>query len=182
VLIEELLPSRTGQAGRPFSDPRVMVEGIIYRYRCRIAWRDLPAVFGPWQTVWTWHRRLAGDGTWDQILDRLLTQADAEGLIEWSVSVDSTIARAHQHATNLTRVTGGAGSLSSCVCKCVVLGGSSAALQKVYVAEGTVDVTGVPAVISDLLLVRSSGAVTEPAPDTATSRLLAHARTAPGGR
>ncbi|QHC54319.1 hypothetical protein GSU10_00680 [Rathayibacter tanaceti] len=46
-------------------------------------------------------------GAWDRILERLLAQADAEGLIEWSVSVDSTIARAHQHATNLTRVTGG---------------------------------------------------------------------------
>jgi transposase len=26
-----------------------MLEGIIYRYRCGIAWRDLPEVFGPWQ-------------------------------------------------------------------------------------------------------------------------------------
>jgi transposase len=25
-----------------------MVEGIIYRCRCGIAWRDLPEVFGPW--------------------------------------------------------------------------------------------------------------------------------------
>ena len=36
-----------------------MVEAIIYRYRCGLAWRDLPEVFGPWQTVWTWHRRMA---------------------------------------------------------------------------------------------------------------------------
>jgi len=82
-------------------------EGIIYRYRCGIAWRDLPSGFGPWQTVWTWHRRLAGDGTWDVVLERLTAVADADGLIDWSVSVDSTIARAHQHATNITRVTGG---------------------------------------------------------------------------
>ena len=84
-----------------------MVEGIIYRYRCGIAWRDLPAVFGPWQTVWKWHRRMAGDGTWDRVLSEVTAQADAEGLVDWSLSVDSTIARAHQHATNLTRHTGG---------------------------------------------------------------------------
>ncbi len=84
-----------------------MLEGIIYRYRCGIAWRDLPEVFGPWRTVWTWHHRLATEGTWDTIVSMLIAQADAEGLVDWSVSVDSTIARAHQHATNTTRPTGG---------------------------------------------------------------------------
>lgn len=83
-----------------------MVEGIIYRHRCGIAWRDLPEVFGPWQTVWTWHHRLAAEGVWDTIVSALIAQADAEGLVDWSVSVDSTIARAHQHATNTTRLTG----------------------------------------------------------------------------
>ena len=106
-LIAELLPVRTGRPGRPFADARLMVEGIIYRYRCGIAWRDLPEAFGPWQTVWTWHHRLAGDGTWDRVLDELTAAADAAGLVDWSLSVDSTIARAHQHATNVTRHTGG---------------------------------------------------------------------------
>ena len=48
------------------------------------------AVFGPWQTIWTWHRRIAGDGTWDTALQRLLASADAAGEVDWSVSVDST--------------------------------------------------------------------------------------------
>ena len=43
----------------------------------------------------------------DTVLATLTAAADAEGLIDWSVSVDSTIARAHQHATNITRLTGG---------------------------------------------------------------------------
>ena len=64
-----------------------MVEGIVYRYRTGIAWRDLPEVYGPWQTVWTWHRRLAHDGTWDKIHSELTAAADAAGLIDWSVSV-----------------------------------------------------------------------------------------------
>lgn len=106
-LISGFLPVRTGRRGRPFSDARSMLEGIIYRYRCGIAWRDLPTVFGPWQTVWKWHRRLAGDGTWDRVLAALTADADAVGALNWSVSVDSTIARAHQHATNATRLTGG---------------------------------------------------------------------------
>ena len=67
ALIADYLPAPTGKRGRPFSDPRQMIEGIIYRYRTGIAWRDLPETFGKWQTVWTWHRRLASDGTWDAI-------------------------------------------------------------------------------------------------------------------
>lgn len=106
-LIEGMLPRPTGRPGRKFSDARTMVEGIVYRYRTGVAWRDLPDVFGPWQTVWTWHHRLATDGTWDRVLGRLTAAADAAGLIDWSLSVDSTIARAHQHATNTTRLTGG---------------------------------------------------------------------------
>jgi putative transposase len=50
---------------------------------------------------------MAGDGTWHIVLRRLLTAADAVGMVEWSASVDSTIARMHQHATNVRRVTGG---------------------------------------------------------------------------
>lgn len=84
-----------------------MVEAISYRYRTGIAWRDLPVVFGPWQTVWTWYRRTAADGTWDQVLARLTKQADAAGRVDWSLSVDSSIARAHQHATHVTRRTAG---------------------------------------------------------------------------
>jgi len=88
-----------------------VVEGIVYRYRTGIPWRDLPRdVFGPWQTVWKRHRRYAGDGTWDRVLAQLLAEADAAGLVDWNVSVDGTINRAHQHATNTTRLeqdTGG---------------------------------------------------------------------------
>lgn len=106
-LIEDALPRPTGRRGRPFADARTMVEGIVYRYRTGTAWRDLPEVFGPWQTVWTWHRRMAADGTWDKVLGLLTKRADAAGEVDWSLAVDSTIARAHQHATNVTRLTGG---------------------------------------------------------------------------
>ena len=107
-LIEPLMPSSDGKRGNRFRDHRTVVEGVVYRYRTGIAWRDLPERFGPWQTVWKRHRRFSGDGTWDRIHEALLARADAAGELDWSVSVDSTINRAHQHGTNLTRVTGGA--------------------------------------------------------------------------
>jgi transposase len=102
--IGPLLPSNAGRRGHPFGDDHRVVEGIIFRYRTGMPWRDLPREqFGPWQTVWKRHRRYAADGTWDTVLAALLAQADADGKIEWTVSVDATITRAHQHATNTTR-------------------------------------------------------------------------------
>jgi transposase len=103
ALIQPLLPPQRSGRGRPMRDHRQVVEGVIYRYRCGIPWRDLPATFGPWKTVWKRHRRFSGDGTWDKVLAALLAQADAAGRVDWTVSVDSTINRAHQHATNLPR-------------------------------------------------------------------------------
>lgn len=104
MLIRPLLPSNEGRRGHPFGDDRRVVDGIIYRFRTSIPWRDVPRnEFGPWQTIWKRHRRYAGDGTWDRVLQSLLADADAAGLIDWDVSVDATIARAHQHATNTAR-------------------------------------------------------------------------------
>ena len=57
--------------------------------------------------MWTWHGRMAEEGTWGTVLATLTAAADAEIVIDWSVSVDSTIARARQHARNTTRLTGG---------------------------------------------------------------------------
>ena len=44
-----------------------------------------------------------GDGIWDRVLTRILAEADVVGRIDWAVSVDATIARAYQHATNTIR-------------------------------------------------------------------------------
>jgi transposase len=117
--IEPFMPVVSEKGGRPFADHRTMVEAIVYRYRTGIPWRDLPREqYGPWQTAWKRHRRFAGDGTWDKVLGVLLAKADAAGLVDWAVSVDSTINRAHQHATNTKRPehdTGGSGeSQESC--------------------------------------------------------------------
>ena len=54
---------------------------------------------GRWQTVWKRHQRFSTDGTWDRIHARLVAEADAAGEVDWTVWVDSTINRAHQHAT-----------------------------------------------------------------------------------
>ena len=49
-------------------------------------------------TVYERHYAWSADGTWEQLLRQVQAAADAAGDIDWDVSVDSTVARAHQHA------------------------------------------------------------------------------------
>ena len=101
--IEPLLPSSKGKQSRPFRDHRQVLEGIAYRYRVGCAWRDVPDMYGPWQTLWKRHARFSRDGTWDRIHAQLLAVADAEGEIGWQLSIDSTVSRVHQHGATLSR-------------------------------------------------------------------------------
>ncbi len=75
-----------------------MIDGIPHRVRTGVQWRDLPERFGPWKTVYERHRLWSGDGTWERLLQQVQAAADAAGEIDWGISVDSTIVRAHQHA------------------------------------------------------------------------------------
>jgi transposase len=96
--LEPLLP-KGKQPGRPPTwTKRQLIDGIRWRTRTGAPWRDVPARYGPWQTVYGLFRRWQRDGTWQQILSQLQAQADAKGLITWEVSIDATVARAHQHA------------------------------------------------------------------------------------
>ncbi|MFH9827144.1 IS5 family transposase [Streptomyces bobili] len=96
--LEPLLP--TGKKpGRPRTwTRRQLIDGIRWRTRAGAPWRDVPERYGPWDRAYDLFRRWQRDGIWKQILVQLQAEADAKCLITWDVSVDSTIARAHQHA------------------------------------------------------------------------------------
>ncbi|WP_380790904.1 IS5 family transposase [Streptomyces albidoflavus] len=94
------LPPSGGRGGR-WNDHRTVVNGILFRIRTGVPWRDLPERYGSWKTVYERHRRWSADGTWDRILQSVQADADLAGRIDWSmVGVDSTSSRAHQHAAD----------------------------------------------------------------------------------
>ncbi|WP_456294407.1 IS5 family transposase [[Kitasatospora] papulosa] len=95
--LESFLPPGGARGGR-WSDHRRVINGVLYRVRTGVQWRDLPERFGPWETVYKRHRRWSADGTWQMLLSRIQASEDAAGGIDWDVSVDSTAVRAHQHA------------------------------------------------------------------------------------
>ncbi len=72
-----------------------MVEGMIYLLRVGCPWRDLPALFGPWQSVYPRWRRWAQRGLWHAILTFLAK--GAKGRLR---AVDSTFLKVHQHGAN----------------------------------------------------------------------------------
>ena len=89
------MPQAVGRS-RPWRDHRQVVEGIVFRYRTGVAWRDLPGRYELWQTVWKRHHRFGTDGTWGKLLRIIQAEADSAGRVDWNVSVDSSIVRAHQ--------------------------------------------------------------------------------------
>ena len=84
-------------------DHRTVVNGILWKLRTGSPWRDLPERYGPWQTCFDRFNRWRRDGTWDRLLAHAQTKSDAVGEIEWEVSVDDTVIRAHQHAAGASR-------------------------------------------------------------------------------
>ena len=100
-MLEPLLP--VGTVGRPARNRRRLVDGVRWRVRTGVPWRDLPVEYGHWQTVYGLFRRWQREGVWAQILTALQARADAAGLITWEVNVDSTVCRAHQHAAGARR-------------------------------------------------------------------------------
>ncbi len=100
--IEDLLPGKKSDVGVTAANNRLFVEAVLYRYRAGIPWRDLPERFGDFRVVHTRHMRWSRSGVWQRVFKHLAHDADNEYAM-----IDSTIVRAHQHASGAKGGTGG---------------------------------------------------------------------------
>ena len=91
--IKDLLPGRVGHVDGTAKDNRLFVEGVLYRYRAGIPWRDLPEPFGDFRVVHLRFSRWAKSGVWQRVVEVLAEDADFEYAM-----IDSTIVRAHEHS------------------------------------------------------------------------------------
>lgn len=107
-VIEPLLPA-SGVRGRPRVDDRRVLNGIVFKAKTGLAWRDLPERYGSWQTVYTRFWRWSRDGTLAALVRRVQVLAEAARELNWEVAVDSSLVRAHQHAAGARGHTGGTG-------------------------------------------------------------------------
>ena len=109
ALLEPLLPDQSPRRGGRWAEHRAVVDGIRWRTRTGAPWRDVPAHYGCWQTIYGRHRRWCADGTWTSVLHALRAGADHDhGALDdagaWVVSVDSTVVRAHADAAGARHV------------------------------------------------------------------------------
>lgn len=69
------------------------MEAILWVLRTGVGWRDLPAAFGPWQSVYSCFRTWTRNGLWAAVQAALsATARDDEYLL-----IDSTAVRVHAH-------------------------------------------------------------------------------------
>ena len=66
---------RRGLRGRPPKDDRLMLAAIFYVLRTGVPWRDLPADFGPWSSVYARFRRWCASGLFALVLAQLAKRA-----------------------------------------------------------------------------------------------------------
>ena len=92
--IAPLISGKKGDRGVTARDNRLFIEGVLWRVRTGCPWRDLPARFGKWNSVFQRFRRLAKRGVFKRVFNALSDDPDFE-----YVFVDGTIVQAHQKAS-----------------------------------------------------------------------------------
>ena len=99
--LQPLLPPATRTGGRNAKPHRPIIEAMIWVLRTGAPWRDLPAAYGPWQSVYTRWSRWSSSGVMASLLEALARDRDSESFL-----IDATVVRAHQDASGARKKGG----------------------------------------------------------------------------
>jgi transposase len=92
LMVFEGVRSRRGAKGR---DDRKFLQALHYFAVNNVAWRALPAEYGPWNSVWKRFWRLSNSGVFEAYFEALATLSQSAHLVQM---FDSTVVRAHVSA------------------------------------------------------------------------------------
>lgn len=95
AFFERFILSVRAPNGRKPTNHRLVLDGIFWIARTGAPWRDLPAEFGKWSSVYRQFRRWTLAGLWEQIMDALNESGAAPHALQM---IDSTVIRAHHQA------------------------------------------------------------------------------------
>ena len=90
--IEPLLPR--GRRGAHRVDDRRVISGIIHMLRSGARWRDCPADYGPYTTIYNRFNRWSRQGIWHEMFEAL---TGSSGMIG-TMAIDATYIKAHRSA------------------------------------------------------------------------------------
>ena len=94
--MEPLIPARPDrrQGGRPPANDRQLFDGMFYLLRTGAAWRDMPAEYGPWATVYDRFREWRAAKVFERLWAKCLHYYHAKYGLQWDwQSADGTYVR-----------------------------------------------------------------------------------------
>lgn len=91
--VHVILPGKEGDRGRTASNNRWFLDAVLWIARTGSPWRDLPAEFGRWHTVYIRCSRWRSKGVRARVANALAGETEIAHIL-----IDSTIVRAHQHS------------------------------------------------------------------------------------
>lgn len=98
--IEFFFPAR--RRGSPPLNPRVVLNGILWILRSGGRWRDLPARYGNWNSVYHKFRQWISVGLFKKILRDLNFATNKYSLVQ----MDSTFCKVHKHGLGARKILG----------------------------------------------------------------------------
>ena len=107
--IKPLLPKlhRGKRGGRPWSDSRRVLEGILWIARSGARWQDLPAEYPSPATCWRRLHDWEEQDVWLRIWRAFLGELNRKGLLDWSEAfIDGSFASAKKGALESAKPSG----------------------------------------------------------------------------
>lgn len=101
--IKQLMPP-AGQPGGQWNDHRTTLNGMFWVLNSGAPWRDMPARYGKWKSVYDRYNRWTREGLIRRILKHLQLQLDDAGHIDWSqFNIDGSNIRAERSAAGASK-------------------------------------------------------------------------------
>jgi len=90
--LERLMPR--GRRGAHRVDDRRVISGIVHMLRSGARWRDCPAAYGPYTTIYNRFNRWSRQGIWFAMFEAITGSSGIFG----TAAIDSTHIKAHRSA------------------------------------------------------------------------------------
>ena len=89
---------KPGDPGRSGKDNRLFVEAVLWIVRTGSPWRDLPPLFGNWNSVFTRFRDWVRAEVWQRLFEAVSDEPDLEyALVDATILGSSPRTKVHRH-------------------------------------------------------------------------------------